>query len=186
MLLSSGRFALKHAVAGGAVVLLAALFAGLAWLALFLWALAAGAPLGGPLAFPFMVGAAILAATLSAALLLFPVTAASELIRRRLRWPLLAEIPIATLLLGTVCLALSFVVGPALGVPRSRALGDAVIAMAALPLPLGLYWWSAQVTDAVLGLALRVCRASVGGLAAMSARRAGRARVSPSCVQSAR
>lgn len=156
MLLSSGRFALKHAVAGGVVVLLAALVAGLSWAALFLWALAAGAPLGGPLAFPFMVGGAILAATLSVVALLLPVTVAGEMIRRHLlRWSLFTEIPIATMLLAVVVLVLGLLLGPALGVPRSRAFSIAAIATGVLLLPLGAYWWSAQATDAVLGLTVR-------------------------------
>jgi hypothetical protein len=91
------RFAAKHAVAAAVVISGIVVFSAASYFALLAWAVLAGEPLGGPLAFPFMVLFAVVAGAVSVGAALLPVTAVTEWIclRRRMRLPW--QITIATL-----------------------------------------------------------------------------------------
>jgi hypothetical protein len=69
------RFAVKHAVAGAVVVGGVVALTAASYFALLAWAVLMGEPLGGPLAFPFLVLFALVASIVSAVMILLPTTA---------------------------------------------------------------------------------------------------------------
>ena len=149
--LGAARFAMKHAVASAVVIAGIVAFTAASFLALFAWAVAAGEPLGGPLAFPFMVLLA-LAASAAAVGILFMTTALAEWICARCGWGLFAQIPASMAILGTALLPAAFLLFDASLL--------AAAGMWALLLPaLGAYWWSMQSVDWLLRLCSRSLRA---------------------------
>lgn len=152
---SATRFAVKHAVATAVVVGGVVLFAGASYFALLLWAVFVGEPLGGPLAFPFMVLAAFVGSALAVAFIL-PTTAMAEWIRRWWRLHLAAEIPLASALLLIAVLSTAMANGAIQATSMVSAGRTAAVVWALLLIPLGVYWWSLQGTDWLLG-AIATC-----------------------------
>jgi hypothetical protein len=149
--LGAARFAVKHAVASAVVIAGIVAFTAASFLALFAWAVAAGEPLGGPMAFPFMVLLALAASAVVVAILLL-TTALAEWICARCRWGLFAQIPAGTAILGIALLPAAFLLFDASLL--------AAAGMWALLLPaLGVYWWSMQSVDWLLRLCSRLLHA---------------------------
>ncbi|CAN5803226.1 hypothetical protein BH18ACI5_BH18ACI5_05630 [soil metagenome] len=68
---------------------------------------------------------------------------------------LLWQIPIVTAVMGTWLLVLAVMTAVLRGAPVGSAALPAGIVFLVLLVPLGLYWWSAQSSDWVLGIAAR-------------------------------
>ena len=149
-----------HGAAAAVVVGSAGAFAAASWLGLFVLAVLTGGPLGGPLALPAMVLFALAFAGVSVVSVLTPATIAARLTRRRLSWPMLAEIPVA----AAFCVSGSAVLAGLFAWTREldllRAVGVGLAVGAVLLVPLGLYWWSVQAS---LGL-VRAASWGVGRL----------------------
>jgi len=150
------RFAIKHTVAGAVIIGGIVVFAGASYFALVIWAVLAGAPIGGPLAFPFMVLAAFIASVLSVFGVLLPVTAAAELLcAKKFGWHVLAQVPVATLFmvsyLVTVAVLVALIAGSALGHAAVVGLGLSLL----LLVPLLAYWWSLQSADWLISMGIR-------------------------------
>lgn len=149
------RFAVKHAVAAGVVVANIMTFSATSYFALLAWSVLVGAPLGGPLAFPFMVLLAVVASVASVGGALFPVTALTEWIclRHQIRVPW--QIPIATTAMGAWLLMLAVIAAAVRGTPIESTAVPAGIAFLVLLVPLGMYWWSMQSADWILSVSTR-------------------------------
>jgi hypothetical protein len=147
------RFAFRHAAAAALVVSGIVAFTAASYFALLTWAVLAGEPIGGPLAFPFMVLFALVASVGCVVLALFPTTIATEWICRTYRLSLVLQIPIAS----TLLVALVFGVALGVAITRGTSLGaaawSAAIGSALLLVPLGAYWWALQSTDLLMHLA---------------------------------
>lgn len=145
---SAIRQAVSHGVATGVVVTLSVVFAVVGYAGLLAWAVLAGQPLGGALALPFMMVAALVASTLAILAGLLPATVLAHYIcRRRLRWPLLAEIPVSTVLTAGAAVGAAVVVGRLVGVPAATSVWQGVILALILLVPLGVYWWVLQLSS---------------------------------------
>ena len=147
------RFAVKHAVATAVVVTGIVSFTAATYGALLLWAILAGLPLGGPLAFPFMVLFALVATVGVVLFVLLPSTVATEWLRHRLQFPLLVEIPMATLLMVALVLGLTSAIAWLSGSFVEGATVAAAIGAGVLLVPLGAYWWALQSTGWVITVA---------------------------------
>lgn len=149
------RFAVKHAVAAAVVIAGITAFSAASYFALLVWAVLVGEPMGGPLAFPFMVLFAVVVSTISVGAALFPVTALTEWIcrRRRLGWPW--QIPIATAVMGAGLLMVAVVAAAVRGGSLGSTLAPAGIAFLLLLAPLGMYWWSVRSADWIVGVIVR-------------------------------
>ena len=140
-------FLFRHAVAVAGVVLAGLLLWTFVYFALLLWALIVGGGIGGPLAYPAGL-LVVLGMSLSASLaLLFPATAIAERLGKRLRWPVLAQIPLSVGVAGAICVSISLLSMPG---EFAKGLQTAAILWAANLLPLGLYWWIAQSGPLIL------------------------------------
>ena len=149
------RFALKHAIAGAAVTAAIAAFSAASYFALLAWAVLAGEPLGGPLAFPFMVLASLIASVVSVCVVLLPVTAVTDWMCRKRRIRLPWQIPIATVLMGSWLVALLVATTVTRGTPIVASATFGGLAFLVLLLPLGLYWWTMQSADWIVGATVR-------------------------------
>jgi hypothetical protein len=139
-------FALRHAVASIGTVVAACVVWTITYFLLLLWAIAANAGLGGPLAYPGGLVAVVAIASVGCCSLFFPATALAEWACRRRGWPITAQIPVSV-----AALALLSMVA---GVPVRVLLERSVSATSALNIstwlfvisliPLGFYWWIAQ------------------------------------------
>ena len=81
--LTTLREAVSHSLAAAVVITLSVAFVTVAYLGLLAWAVLAGHPLGGPLALPFLMVAALVASVLAVLLDLFPATALAHYLCRR-------------------------------------------------------------------------------------------------------
>jgi hypothetical protein len=86
----------------------------------------------------------------SVVIVLAPITAATELLCERSRLRIWWQIPISVFLLSAVGLGLAFVNVASTGASFDTSLKTAVLATAALLVPLGVYWWAAQSADWLL------------------------------------
>lgn len=145
---SAIREAVSHGVAAAVVITLSVVFAVVGYAGLLAWAVLAGQPLGGALALPFMMLAALVASTLAILTGLFPATVLAHCICRRwLHWPLLAEIPVSTLLTAGAAVGVTVVVGLRFGVSATTSAGQGVVLAVILLVPLGVYWWVLQFSS---------------------------------------
>lgn len=161
--MSTMRFSVKHMVAAGVVVGGVVALTAASYFALLAWAVLVGEPLGGPLAFPFMVLFALVASVVSVGLILLPATAVAEWIGVKKQLRVAFQIPIATALAGVFLLFATL----ATAVLRETSWGSAAAAggvmFALLLVPLGGYWCSMQSADWLLRVAtgwLRSAKAS--------------------------
>jgi hypothetical protein len=157
------RFAFKHAVA--TIVLTAASVAltVVSYFGFLAWAAVAGQGIGGPLALPFVILLALLAALACVMGALLPVTALADVITSRVfHWHRLAQIPVSGSLLLAYVVGLGIVVGLACGATIERAATAAIPLAVVLLVPLGLYWWCLQSTDLVVGLASGLFQRALG------------------------
>jgi hypothetical protein len=149
------RFAVKHAIAAGVVITAMIALATASYVALLVWAVLVGEPLGGPLAFPFMILIAVVASVISVGAVLLPVTALTEWIcvRRqiRLQW----QIPIDTAVMGMWLLMLAAIGAAVRGAPIGSTAVPTGTVFLLLLVPLGMYWWSMQSADWILRVATR-------------------------------
>jgi hypothetical protein len=144
------RFVLKHTAAAAIVIGGSTLLAAASYLVLFLRAVASGADIGSPVAFPFMVLGGAAAAVVSVVVVLMPATISAEAAAWRLGLRILWQIPIsAAVTLGLATGGgLLYAVVSSEAVSTSLAMGAA--AGGALLVPLGVYWWALQSADWVL------------------------------------
>ena len=149
------RFAVKHVIATAVVVGGVVAFIAASYFALLAWAVLAGDPLGGPVAFPFMVLLALIASVVSVGLILMPATALAEWVAVKHQLRRAFQIPIATALAGGQLLFAALVISVLRGIPWSSAAAAAGVIFALLLVPLGVYWWSIQSTDWLLRAATR-------------------------------
>lgn len=149
------RFAVKHAVASGVVVTAVVVFAAASYFALLAWAMLVGEPLGGPLAFPFLVLFAMVASVASVGAVLLPVTALTDWICFGRHVRLLWQIPRATALMGLWLLMVAVIAAVVRGAAVGSTAVFAGIVFLVLLIPLGMYWWSVQSTDWILAIAMR-------------------------------
>ncbi len=149
------RFAAKHAVAATLVVAGMATLSGVSYFVLLAWAVLTDEPLGGPLAFPFMIVLAAATGVTVVSVALFPVTALTEWICRRsdlrTRW----QIPIAAAVMGTWVLMLAATATLLSGAPLASGAAPAGVIVLLLLIPLWIYWWTTQAADWILGAATR-------------------------------
>jgi hypothetical protein len=123
-------------------------FAVVGYVGVLAWAVVADLPLGGPLALPFLLLLALLTSTAAILVGLLPATLIAHfLCRRVLGWPIVAEIPISTLLTLGITIAISTVVGSYGGVPPATSVAQGGILGLFLLVPLGVYWWVLRVSD---------------------------------------
>jgi hypothetical protein len=153
-------FILRHAIASFATIVAACLLWTVAYFALLLWAVAANAGLGGPLAYPGMLLVVAVAAIFASTLLFFPATALAEWVCSRARWPVLAQIPVTVGMLAMLCITMAAIFPALRGQPISA---DAVITGGAWffglsLLPIGIYWWIAQAGPLLRGAARHIPR----------------------------
>ena len=156
------RALVQHAVAGGVVVAACVGMTIVAYFALLLWAILTNSGLGGPLALPGMIVAAVTAAIIAVLFVLLPVTALTRLICRRVegRW---VEIGVATLLLVAWVIGAAFAIGTWRGNESMDSLKAGAIATIPMLVLLGVYWWSARATGWLLRVVtLRARRSSSG------------------------
>jgi len=134
--MSIARVALSHTFAAVVVIGGSALLATGAYAALLAWAIVFNQPLGGPLALPFMVLAALAASGLSAICVLAPATLAGEWLARRSRraWP------IAILIVAIEAVSIAAVATLRWDAPISVAIGAASGGGVVLLMLLGVYW----------------------------------------------
>jgi hypothetical protein len=150
---------MKHAVATAVVVCCIVALTVLSYLGLLAWAVIAGAPVGGPLALPFMLAAAVVLSAIAAVAVLWPVTAVSEVACRRAHCSLtVLQIPVATLLLFFEVASAGLLVALLKGQPATSGITTGAIVGLILLLPLGIYWWSLQISDWLLGRGESLCR----------------------------
>lgn len=152
---SKMRFAVKHAVGAAAVIVGITAFSAASYFALLAWAVLMGEPLGGPLAFPFMVLFAVVASIVCVGAALLPVTALTEWICRRWQLRLAWQIPIATAVMATGLLMFAMIGATVRGESLNSAAVLAGIVFLLLLAPLGMYWWSMQSADWIVGATLR-------------------------------
>jgi hypothetical protein len=162
------RFAVKHAVATAVVVGGIVAFTAASYFALLAWAVLVGDPLGGPLAFPFMVLFALFASVVSVGLILLPATALAEWVAVKKQLRMAFQIPIATALAGVQLLFAALVISVLGGMPWSSAAAAAGVIFALLLVPLGVYWWSMQSADWLLRAATRWWRPGKASAAAQN------------------
>ena len=149
------RYVLNHAIAAGVVTIAIAAFAAAVYFALLGLAMLFGEDLGGPLALPFMVLTAVIGIAASVWLVILPVTALTERIcvKRGIRW--LWQVPITTAAMGSWLLVLALAIAAIRDTPMDKAATVAGIVFLALLLPLGLYWWTMQSVDWIVGATAR-------------------------------
>jgi hypothetical protein len=144
------RFAVKHTVAGCLLVGTAITTTAASYFALLAWAILVGQPLGGLLAFPFMMLAALVASVLSVGLILLPATAVAEWIAVKKQLRMLVQILIAVGLTGVFLLIAMLGLALMGEMSWGSAAASAGVMFAMLSLPLALYWWSVQSADWLL------------------------------------
>ena len=148
------RFAVKHAVAAGIVLMGSIAVSAASYFALLTWAVLADQPLGGPLAFPFLLLLAAGASLAAIVVALFPVTALTEWKCRGRNLRIVWQIPIAIAVMGTWALLLAAIASVSRASLASTATVAGVVFLLLL-VPLGIYWWSLQCADWILGVANR-------------------------------
>jgi hypothetical protein len=142
-----GSFCARHLLALLVTVAVPCVLWTVAYFALLLWAVVTDGGLGGPLAYPGGLVFLFVAAMVASLVLFFPATALAEWLARRRAYPILAQIPFSVAVLAVLCLILSSIRG------ISVSFGAL---FAALLLPLGLYWWTAQSGPLLLSLFQRL------------------------------
>ena len=147
------RFAIKHAVATGVVIAGIVGVTAASYFALLAWAVLAGEPLGGPLAFPFLVLFALVASVVAAGLILFPATALTEWICVKNKFRLALQIPIATAFVAGYLLLAAVIAAVVRDVSLASAATAAGVVFLLLLVPLGVYWWAMQSADWLLRIA---------------------------------
>jgi len=131
------RAALSHTFAAVVVIGGSGLLAAGVYAALLGWAILFNQPLGGPLALPFMVLAALATSGLSVVCVLTPATLAGEWLRRRSR----RAFPVATLIVLIESVSIAAVATLVWDVPTRMAAVAAIAAGIALLGLLGVYWF---------------------------------------------
>jgi|SRR5688572_25252720 len=147
------RFILKHTVASAAVAIAIVGCTTIFYFALLLWAVVAGAGLGGPLAFPAMILFAVVA-SVGSILVLMPTTLVTEWISSRAQLHFVLQIPIAVAVLIVLVLAAALSRALASGTSIASGAWVALIASSLLLVPLGVYWSALRSTDWLLSAAL--------------------------------
>ncbi len=160
---SIGLFCLRHAVAMALTIAIPCLLWTVAYLGLLLYATVTGGGPGGPLAYPVGLLFVLAGAAGACLVLLFPATAAAEWIARRLSLPILAQIPISIGFLAILSLLLTLILGQrfpqALPLAPGQKLNPVITAAALFSahlLPLGFYWWIAQIGPLLSALFARL------------------------------
>ena len=129
-------FLAKH----GMFLMLAAVAACLVWTALYfallLWAVITDSGVGGPLAWPAGLVACVLGCAAFGLGVAIPACAVAAILRSRLRWPRMVEIPISFLAAFALWFGWACVFHGGLPEPL-----DFSISLLWLPLPLGTWWW---------------------------------------------
>ena len=155
-----GTFIVKHAIAagfviGGAVALTVALYFGF-----LLWAVFTNGGVGGPLALPAMILLVFIYSVGSVVVILFPITAVTELIcSRGSRRSRFVQIPIASALLVTYLAAAILFLAFLRNWSLERTLRGAVTHAVLQLLLLGVYWWALQGAGLVLSAGAKLCSA---------------------------
>jgi hypothetical protein len=144
------RFAAKHAVASAVVTAGIVTLTAVSYIALLAWAALTGGGLGGPLALPFLVLFAFVAAIAAAALILFPATALAEWICARREMGVGWQIPVSVACMAACVVAAAGVMSALRGTSLHGTASAAGILFVVLLVPLGVYWWSMQSTDWLL------------------------------------
>jgi hypothetical protein len=150
--------AVKHGVATAIVVGGVVAFTAASYFALLAWAVLMNEPLGGPLAFPFMVLFALLTSVGSAVFVFFPTTAVTEWACVRCRVHLLLQIPIAAIVLIGYVFTAAIAIALVRGSSVATTLRPAAVVSAVLLVPLGAYWWSLQSVEWLIHLGARALR----------------------------
>ena len=145
-----GFFCARHFLALLLTVLAGCLLWTATYFALLLWAAFTGSGLGGPLAYPAGVFFFLVAGAATGLVFLFPATVFAEWLTRRLRLPILIQIPLSVGFLALLYWAAG-------GFHLSVVFG---VLFLSLLLPLGLYWWVAQSAP-LAGSLLRLLRPAV-------------------------
>jgi len=143
--------AFEHTLAASVVIVGAFAISIISYLGLLLWAIVTDAPLGGPLALPFMILLALLGSLLSIGFVLFPITLFSHwLCASILEKPTFVQIPVATGLLIIELLVIALVCALTGDHEISTSLLLGFCAALILLVPLGAYWWTLQITDWII------------------------------------
>ena len=148
------RFVVKHAVAAGVVLMGSVALSAGSYFALLAWAVLSDQPLGGPLAFPFLILIAVGMSLAAIGAALFPVTTLTEWICRGCNLRIVWQIPIAIAVMGSWMVMLAAIASVSRAPIASTAPLAGVVFLLLLA-PLGIYWWSLQCVDWILGVANR-------------------------------
>jgi hypothetical protein len=136
-----------------------------AYFALLLVAMVTNSGVGGPLALPFMMIVSVVGCAAAVAVVLWPVTTATEAVCGRRGWVVLVQIPVSTLLMIAEVLVLGALIAAIRHEPFADWLTYSLIAAASLLIPLGVYWWTLQAAHAVFAMCSalwRRARAAMG------------------------
>ena len=149
------RFFLRHLFATAAVSAFSAVLAALAYFALLGWAMVSDQGLGGPFALPFICLFGVVFGCLVSVTVLFPLTAAAQLLRTRfLPSVVVFECPallgMALLLVGTAATTVALTLRPSF--PTLLLL--TAIAFSVLVGLLFAYWFVLRAADALIAFAL--------------------------------
>jgi hypothetical protein len=145
--MSVARVALSHTFAAVVVIGGSALLATCVYAALLVWAIVFNQPLGGPLALPFMVLAAVAASGLSVICVLMPATLAGEWLRRRSH----RAMPVVIVIVAIEAVSIATLAMLAWDVPARTASLSAITGGGALLALLGVYWLCVRSASWVLG-----------------------------------
>lgn len=152
-----GRFCARHLLALLVTVAVPCVLWTLAYFALLIWATSTNGGMGSPATYPFGLFIILVFGTAAAITLFLPATALAEWFARRRGLPILAQIPIAVVILAALCLAIVGVTAAVGAQPSFRGVSDSfVLLFLSHLLPLGLYWWAAQSGPILLSLFQRL------------------------------
>jgi len=147
------QYAAKHAIAAIVVICSMVVLTAISYLGLLAWAVLADAPIGGPLAFPFMLLLALVLSIAAVLAVLWPVTSLTEAMCRGLGYrQTLLQIPIAALLLFVEVASITLLIALVRHQPADRSVVSALTAGVVLLVPLGIYWWSLQAANWLIGI----------------------------------
>ena len=157
-LLNFAGFCARHLFALFVTVTVACVGWTIVYFALFLWAAFSGGGMGGPLAYPAGLLFVLVAATLAGLALFLPAVGLAELVARRFSLPILVQIPMSLGFFAVICFVFDCIAhglrhGPV--TLRGFTVGLGLLFFVNL-LPLGLYWWTAQIGPMVLSIVRRL------------------------------
>jgi hypothetical protein len=144
---------IRHAFASFATIAAACAIWTVTYVGLLLWAIVSNEGLGGPLAYPGGLLFIGVAAAVSCLLLFFPATVSAEWICRSRALPILAQIPIAVVVLAVLCLLAGVALRVStVAIPFGASVRDFIAWLFFLSLlPIGFYWWIAQAAPLLSG-----------------------------------